>query len=138
MIRFSRRPGYIFLITILVVGAVASATAASLLLLGWAAEQNGLLLMQSAQSYEYAQTCVERALRDVREDNAYSGGETVTFDLGECEIFALGGSDASDRTICAEGRSGDSVRRIQVAISTLYPVPSITSWQEVAAFTLCL
>lgn len=132
------RSGYIFLITILVVGVIASATATSLLLLGWAAEQNGQLMMQSAQSYEYAQTCVERALREVRADNEYGGGETIVFDLGECDILPLGGSGSADRTICAEGRSGESTRRIEVDVSALYPSAVISSWQEVPTFTLCL
>ncbi len=90
MTRLTSRPGYIFLVTVLVIGAIASATATSLLLLGWAAEQNGLLLMQSAQAYEHANTCAERALRELRRDLAYTGNVTHTFEYGSCEIRVIG------------------------------------------------
>jgi len=133
----SQHPGYIFLISVLVIGVIAAATSTSLLLLGWAAEQNGLLLVQSARSYEYAQTCIERSLRALRADVSYSGNETIAFTFGSCQINAITGSGNDDRNICVTGYSGDSVRRVEVHVDAVYPSGSIESWQEVSSFTGC-
>lgn len=131
------RPGYIFLVSVLVIGVIATATASTLLLLGWAAEQNGLLVQQSAQAYEYAQTCAERGLRDMRRDLHYAGGETFTLDRGSCTVERIGGSGNEKRTLCVSGMSGDSTHRMQVNIDRLYPAVVIRSWEETAAFSLC-
>lgn len=137
MMQMKLRDGYIFLVTVLVIGVIASATAASLMLLGWAAEQNGLLLVQSTQAYEYAQTCVERTLRELRSDLGYSGNITITFDRGSCVINTIGGSGNENRYVCITGFSGDAVRRIQVDVAALIPTVRVRSWEEVSAFTLC-
>ena len=57
------RNGYVFLISVLVIGAIAATTAISLILLGLASEQSGLSVIQSSQAYELAQACAERAFR---------------------------------------------------------------------------
>ena len=131
------RPGYIFLVTVLVIGVIATATASSLLLLGWAAEQNGLLMQQTNQAFEYAQTCAERAMRSLRSDLGYVGETTYAFSLGSCEIKTIGGAGNEKRTLCVAGYSGDSVRRMEASIDRLYPTVTIRSWQEVSAFSLC-
>lgn len=129
--------GYIFLVTVLVIGVIASATAASLMLLGWAAEQNGLLLVQSGQALEYAQTCIERSIRELRSDLGYVGDTSVTFEHGLCEVERIGGTGNENRYLCVVGYSGDSVHRIQIHIRSLFPTPTIRSWEEVSTFTLC-
>lgn len=133
----SSHNGYVFLITVLVIGSIASATAASLMLLGWAAEQNGKLVVDSAQAYEYAQTCAERALRALRLDLAYIGNESVTFAQGSCDIRRIWGKGNENRKMCITGYSGDSVRRVQIDVLSLYPSVRIKSWQEVSSFTFC-
>lgn len=137
MILSSSRPGYVFLLTILVIGAVASATASSLMLLGWAAEQNGLLVQESIQAFEYAHTCAERALRELRRDLNYSGDKTFVFDRGTCDIERIGGSGNEKRMVCVSGSSGDSTRRMELSIDRLYPAVIMRSWNEVASFSLC-
>lgn len=133
----SSRDGYIFLVSVLVIGVIASATATSLLLLGWAAEQNGFTVVQSGRAFEYAQTCAERALRSLKKDPGYGGEQTVSFEWGECEVMVVGGNGNVDRTVCIEGRSGEHIRRMEIDIERLFPSTVITSWTEVPDFTLC-
>lgn len=133
----SSRGGYIFLVSVLVIGVIASATATSLLLLGWAAEQNGQLVVESGRAFEYAQTCAERVIRSLKKDTAYGGGEIMDFAWGECEVMAVGGNGNMDRAVCIEGRSGDNTRRMEIDIERLFPSTVISSWTEVAEFTLC-
>ncbi len=133
----SAHNGYIFLVTILMVGVIATTTASSLMLLGWAAEQNGFLVSQSAQAYEYARTCAERALGKLRYDPNYAGEETFTFDRGYCEIRTVGGSGNEDRTVCVAGYSGEGVRRLQVQATQLYPAVMVDGWSEIVSFSYC-
>jgi hypothetical protein len=134
----SQHPGYIFLITVLVIGVITSATALSLMLLGWAAEQNGLAVVQSTQAYENAQTCVERALRDLRNDLNYAGNQTYSLAYGTCAIGKIGSAGNDNRTLCVTGVSHDDTRRMQIQLDTIFPTVIVRSWEEVGSFTLCL
>lgn len=132
------RPAYVFLLTVLVIGAIASAAATSLVLLGIARQQNSLTASQSAQALEFARTCAERALRSLRADLSYDGGQTATFSEGSCVIRHLAGGGNTHRAICTEGRSGYAVRRLQVSVQRVLPTTRISSWNEVPDFTgLC-
>lgn len=131
------RDGYAFLVTVLVIGVMATATAASLMLLGWAAEQNGLLIERAGQADEYAKACVERTFRALRLDPSYAGGETLTFPKGTCVIHPVAGDGVNDRRVCVEGRSGNTIRRLQAGVSQLFPSIKTSSFAEVSDFTLC-
>lgn len=137
MIRSSSRPGYVFLLTVLVTGVIAATSALSLMLLAWAAEQNGYLFWETTQAYEYAQTCAERTLRTLRSDLSYAGGETFSFDRGTCTVHALGGGGNNDRALCIDATVGSALRRIEVSVSQVLPTTLISSWHEVGSFTRC-
>ena len=131
------RPGFTFLIAALIIGVIVSGMTISLILLGLGAQQSGLTILQSAQAYENAQTCAERALRSLRRDLSYDGGETFTLTNGTCSIAHTGGSGNGDRALCVAGESGRTTRRMEIGIKRVYPDVRITSWKEVDAFTLC-
>ena len=133
----SRRPGYIFLISVLVLGAIGIATVSSLLLLSWAAEQNGETVQESTQAFEFAQTCIERGLKSLRADPTYSGNETLSFTGGTCLLQHIGGYGNDHRTLCAVGISGSATRRVEVSLHALLPTTSVKKWQETTASTLC-
>ncbi len=137
MRQFSSRPGYIFLLSVLSIGAIASATTISMILLGLAAQQNGATVVETTQAWEYAQSCVERSLHSLRQDPSYIGEQTITFARGTCQIYSIGGAENVERTICVLGRSGDSVRRVEVKVKRLLPITMIDTWRETDAFTLC-
>jgi hypothetical protein len=132
-----RRGGYVFLISVLAIGAIATATTISMLLLGLAAQQSGFTILQSTQALEYAHTCVERALLELRTDPYYVGEKTFTFTYGSCVLDSIGGANNVNRTICAEGYSGDVVRRVEVKVAKLLPTTTIDTWREVENFTYC-
>ena len=129
--------GYVFLISVLFIGAIAAATSVSMVLLGLAAQQDGAALLESVQAEEYAQMCVERSLRSLRSDPTYIGNQTFTFLHGSCTVQPIGGALNESRTICVEGDSGVSKRRLQVRVKRLLPTTLIESWQETLEFTFC-
>lgn len=132
------RRGYIFLVSVLVIGAIAISTAVTLVLLGLASTQSGFSISQSAQAYENARSCIEMALRSLRSDVSYGGNETLAFASGiTCSLAPIGGSGNDNRTICAEGTHNNLTRRVQVRVSRLFPNVEIDKWEEVPDFTFC-
>lgn len=129
--------GYVFLVTVLMVGAISSATLVSLLLLGWAAEQNGALAVHAQQALEYAQTCAERSLRSLRLDPTYPGEQRYKFGNDSCYIRVIGGAGNYNRTLCIQGVATNVTRRLEIRINRLFPSVQIGSWQEVSSFTQC-
>jgi hypothetical protein len=137
MIKNSSQNGYILLISILVIGAIASAILSSLLLLGISANQVSFSVQQASQSLANAQACAEYGLMKLRQTPSYAGDEFVTIGSNQCEILPIGGIGNNNRVLCAEGKVGDSVRRLEVVINQVLPQTKIYSWQEVAVFSLC-
>lgn len=135
----SAHDGYIFLVSILILGTIAMTVTLSMLLLSISAEQNGQTVAQSGAAFDAAQTCIERAIRSLRADPTYAGRETISVSSGAtCEIKGIGSSGNYRRSICAEGRSGSNTRRIEAMLNALRPSVRVRSWREVPTFTLCL
>ncbi len=133
----SKRPAYIFLLSVLFIMAIAISIVGSYLLLSIASLQNGMALEQASQSLELASTCAERAFISLLDDNAYAGDEEITFPEGSCFIYPVGGFGNENRTLCAEGISGQHTRRIEIILSRILPSIQVYSWREVAEITAC-
>lgn len=133
------KEGYILVITVLFIGAILVATTTSLLLLGWAAEQNGVVYNQTNQALEAARGCTDIAIQELRKDHLYGGGETYALpaSLGACAILAIQGSGWLNREICTEGTSGTTTRRLLTKVSTLFPNVTISFSEEVDASVDC-
>jgi hypothetical protein len=130
-----RRQGYVFLVSVLIIGAIATAMMASLTLLGLSSEQNGFAYLSSVRAEEYARNCAERAFRSLQSDLTYDGGEQITFTYGSCVIRHTGGSGNGDRTLCIEALSGRVTRRMEIALLRVYPRITVSSWSIVTDFS---
>jgi len=137
MITLPSRKGYVFLLSVLVIGTIVAATTVSLLILGGAAERTAVSFMQSIQALENARICVERGLYELRADPTYTGEETFVLDGGSCELQPIGGAGNGPHTLCALGSNGGSLRRIEVRASTILPRVTVDVWREVSSFSLC-
>lgn len=129
--------GYILLMTILIIGTVATAIVASLLFLGSTSSDISLAVQQSTEAMALAQGCAEYALQTLRENPAYLGDQTVSLGSGQCEILPVGGTGNTNRLLCAEGRVGQNYRRLEIIVQEVLPQTKIYSWQEVSVFSLC-
>lgn len=141
-----KQEGYILLITVLVVGAIMSAIASSLLLLGLGSGRSSYALGQSEQAKGYANACVEEAIERLSRDNTYVAGDSITFDDGSCTINAITGTGDTNRVIQVTGvvvnnaedttssETDDVTRKLEVSIADLGPPVDITSWLEVGNF----
>ena len=131
------RNGYVFLVSVLAVGVIVCAAVLSLLLLGWAAGQNSLALIQSSQAFENAQTCAEQAILNLRGDFSYAGSGSAVLTQGSCKVYTIKGDGNLARTICVEGTVGTTKRRLEITINHILPSTVISDWKEVNAITLC-
>ncbi len=126
------KEGFIFLIGVLAVGVIAAATAASLLLLGGAAERTAFSVEESMQAMEFARACTERGILALRKDLSYSQRLAYTWPTGSCTLQKVDGNGYENRVLCVEGRAGSVVRRLLVQVERLYPQVSIASTKEIA------
>ena len=131
------RSGYIFLLSVLFVSAVAVSVLGSYLLLSIASMENGVTFEASTQALENAQTCAERGLMALFLDSGYMGNESVTLADGTCEILKVGGFGNENRTLCTEGIFGAHTRRMEIVVQSILPSIEVYSWQEVATITSC-
>ena len=132
------REGYVLLIAVIAIGAVASIILSSLLLLGTSAGQVSHSVRRGAQAFAAAQGCAEYALLKLRESPSYSGNEMQALDAGTCEVLPIGGMGNNNRFICVEGVAGENTRRLEIVVRQILPQVRIDSYQEVADFSLCL
>ncbi len=130
--------GYILLISVLVIGSIASLILVSLLMLGGSANQVGFAVEQATQSLAGSQACAEYAMQELRTSLSYAGNQIRTLNLGTCEIMQIGGTGNNNRLICIESQVGDTIRRLEIVVSQVLPETKIDSWQEVSKFSLCL
>jgi hypothetical protein len=133
----SSHTGFILLISILMIGAIASAILSSLLLLGISANQVSLSVKESTQAFAGARGCAEVAMLKLRQSPSYAGNEFLTLGTGQCEILPIGGIGNNNRSVCIEGTSGEAMRRLEVAVNQVLPQTTVYSWQEVSIFSLC-
>jgi len=130
---FFRQNGYIALISVLIIGAMALSVGLSLLTIGISNTQTALVRQQLEQSKALSSACAEKALYQIRADNNYSG--TLNFNLGQgtCSVMVIkGGSE--NRTVQSTGTVNNTNARIKIILSDIYPTLVISSWQEVDSF----
>lgn len=134
MSQIKKTNGYITLVSVLIVGSIALASATSLLLLGVDTSRTALANTQAAAARAAANTCAEIALDKVRQDALYQGDETVTFPNGSCTIAPFIYPDPTRPLIQLTATVGGSVRKLSVQVAALAPQVQLESWQEVADF----
>lgn len=126
--------GFIALISILAITAIAGTIALGLILLGVNSTRTNLVYIQSAQARALANTCMEEALMKLRESIYYTGNETLSLTSGSCQIQTISGTGNTNRTINTTATVSNTTRKVQVVVATVNPAISLTSWQEMADF----
>ena len=125
--------GYITLISLIVVGAVATAVTLSLILLGLGSSRSSLSNQQGSSANWLAHACAEEALQEIRNNSNYSGNDSMAFSTGSCSYTVTQGR-GEERSIQAVGNEGSVTRRVEVSVSGIEPEIIINLWQEVADF----
>lgn len=127
----TRNGGYIALITVLIVGAAATAISLVLLVTGADSQRAALVEQQSIQARSLASACAEEALQVVHDNKAYTGTNTITLSTGTCS-YTVTSTGTSTRTIDTSATVDEAIRKVKVLITIGATNISINSWQEVS------
>jgi hypothetical protein len=122
-----KKQGYIALIMVLTISAVALATVTSVLLLSIGEAQSGLALFNGENNLQFVEGCMEDALLKSQASSSYSGG-TITRPEGTCMITVS--KNVNVWTITATTASTTYKRTIQAVVTRSSDI-IITSWQEI-------
>ncbi len=126
----SMNRGYITLISVLVFGAVGTAIALSVILLGLGSSRTSFAWEQSNQAKALANACAEEALQQIRNLTSYTGSGNLSLGQGVCD-YIVTTQGGENRTITALGEVGTITRNVEVIINTIEPAIELTSWREI-------
>lgn len=132
--RSGKNKGYIILISILIIGAVGTAIAVSVLLLGIAQARTSLTLDQSNEAMGLADACSEDALWQIRNDDTFTGA--ISYDYGDertCD-YTVANTGGENRTIQTTAQVKDVTRKSEILISQIDPEIIVDSWLDVGDF----
>ncbi len=118
------------LLSVLVVGAVGTSIALSLILLGVGSSRSSFAIEQSLQAKGLANACAEEALEQIRDATAFVGTNNLSLGKGTC-TYTVTNTGGTNRTITASGTVGSIIRKVSIAITAINPLILISSWQEV-------
>lgn len=125
-----RAPGFVTLISVLILGAVGVAVVVTLLQQGLSSSRTAFTTQQSGQARGLADACAEVGLDTIRGNPSYTGTANLTFGPGTC-AYTVANTGGTTRSVSAVGTVGTVVRRVSVSVATVSPV-TLSSWQEVA------
>lgn len=123
--------GYIALLAVLILGAVATAIATTLLLTGADAQRSNLIIQRTIQARQLANGCVEEALQKLHDSSAYTGADSLSLDGNTCS-YTVANTGGSNRTINVTSTVGNVVRKVTTYVTIGSSSISVTSWQEVS------
>jgi type II secretory pathway component PulK len=126
-----RQDGYVALLSVLVLGAIAIAVALALLTSGTDRQRESLVLQQSTQAQSLAVSCAQEALQVVHDTTTYTGTASLTLGSGSCS-YTVTSTGASTRTITVSANVSSVTRKLQIYATINATSISITSWQEVS------
>ena len=124
---YKPKNGFIALVSVLIISAIAIIIGVSISLLGMSELQMGFSENQSFKAFNYADACTEEALERLRINWAnYSG--SLSFDEGSCTINTVvsGGS----ATINLVGTVDNFTRKIQISVDSSL---NVTAWEELTS-----
>lgn len=122
--------GFIALISVLIILAVALIVGLSASFLAINEAQMSLEKYNSSQSYFLANLCAEEALMKLKENENYPGNETITIEDGECQILPIEGN----WTIKVVGQFRNQIKKVKIIVEQVNPEMVISSWEQVPDF----
>lgn len=120
--------GYILLISVVILGAIATAIATALLFLGAGDSKNAISHQLSEQAKAGVNACAEEALEQIRENTNFSGTNSISINSGIC-AYSVTNTGGQNRTITASSTVGTVTRRATISVTAINP-KIIATWQE--------
>jgi hypothetical protein len=129
--RVREQGGYVAIMAVLIVGAIATAVGLALLNSSVDSQRNASVAQRSYQARGLVHSCAEDALQTIHDNTAYTGTTNlvVSGTLG-CS-YTVTNTGASTRTVTASATVNSVVRRAEVYVTIGSSSISVTSWKEV-------
>lgn len=122
-----KNSGYVALLTVIIMGAVVTVVATSLVLLGLGHSRSSLSESQAASAKSAADACAESALVQIRLSSSFTGSGNLVLAGSTCTYTV---ANTITSSIVATGVSGNSTRRVTVDLFLRTPTIVFTKWQE--------
>lgn len=123
--------GYVLLAAMLVIGAVGTTIATSLVLMGVSSLQSGGAIADSVEAKALANACAERALQEIWLSASFAGTATLPLGNGSC-TYTVTNTGGENRTISVSGTRGTVTRRATITVNEVTSSVGVNSWGEVA------
>ncbi len=131
MFKTSQQPAYVSVISIVIIGAVATSIAISLLAGGTNATKNSLTNIRLMRARLLADTCVEEALQRIR-DTAYTGTFNLSLSSGACSA-TVSSIAYPNYTISSTGSTTGAIKAIIATVNQINPKIKVSGWGEAGA-----
>jgi len=128
MIKHNRQKGFGTLYIVIILGMVVLSLSLWLSTGSFWSIQNGVNLKASQQIKSLTEACAEVALEVVRENNSYTGTDSVTIGTNSC-TYTVSNTGGNNRQINISGTVGSVTRKLRVTTSFFNPI-TISNWQE--------
>lgn len=127
------KPGYITLLSVLVLGAIFTASALLLLDRGLFSSLNALSWEEELRARSATDSCVESALQEINDLGTYLDSGSLILNRSSCS-YSIVDKNKEKREIYSIGIAGKSTFRIEVQIDGIYPNIVVTDWIEESSF----
>ncbi len=135
MVNKSAQAGYVALIAVLIIGAIATAIGITLLSIGADSQRSALTRLQSGQARALAVACGQEALQRIHDNVAYTTTNgSLSLGQGGC-TFKVTVNSPTLRNVSAVGTVGSVTRKILTTVTVGATVLSGVSWQDVSNTT---
>lgn len=128
-----KKKGFVALISVIIISAIILTISISLMLTNLNVSLSGLIIRQSQQAKELANTCSQFALWQLAQNFDNSNSQTFNFSEGICQFEILTINNDS-RRINSWAEVSNMIRKESVELSLINNNLSIISWQELADF----
>ncbi len=119
--------GYIALIAVLIIVVVTLSIGLSMNSLSIGETQNGLIVQQSVQSQAIADSCLQEAYWQLRQDSGYTGG-SLNIGQGSCTIMVT--PSGADYIITSVADVNSIINKYESNITLNGNNLTINSWQR--------
>ncbi len=131
IVKPKNKRAYVTLISVIILGAISILVLTTTLVVDTESIFATDAMDQGKQARFFADSCAERAIDLLKQNNTYAGTQTFTFTSGSCTVGAVSGTGNTNRTFTTTGVFENATRRDTVTVTTVNPTTVIGSWQEV-------
>ncbi|MFH1188838.1 MAG: hypothetical protein V1652_03275 [bacterium] len=128
----SKRGGFITLMSVIIMVAVAASLAISVILMGVDSLRTGQSIEAANEATAIADACAEESLEQIRVYN-FIGTQNLTIGSGTCS-YTITNDGGENRTIEISAVALSVTRRVRIITDVITPEIHIATWQDVTSF----